>query len=168
MNEISRILPLGSLSLADKLLNPITRLYEREARPLRSHLPPVTSLRAFRHSHTNAVLASFDNSYTLTNGFVSYSVDNNPNWMLQLHEDFQTLGIQRLYVVDLESRNQWRSFQNHVTATNHIQEILLLPSELTPFSPCKRCLRVKCHRWAAIFEMRRLLNNYPIDQIPHA
>lgn len=115
-----------------------------------------------------AALAISGSSYTLTNGYVSYSEDyNDVRWKEQLMDDVKEMAVGRLYVVDVETKSKWREVQRNSDsgAIRCMKEILLMGAGSA--GKCTFCHREECHRWRAVVSGIQVLLKHVVEPIRH-
>ncbi|GFU51075.1 hypothetical protein NPIL_29271 [Nephila pilipes] len=116
------------------------------------------------HHHGMVVFISLDDGFTLTNGAVSYALDQ---WCANtLSKCLTFINIGTVCVIDARSKVQFRAFQNSLPTLSPWQRltIVTLNHLKEDMGPCPYCYRNECHRWLATQGMSTLphFSIYPI------
>ncbi|GFU28381.1 hypothetical protein NPIL_173211 [Nephila pilipes] len=134
----------------------------QDARPLYFKIPPrhipllgdVSFLRLgknpvpkfFFHHHGLAVFSSLDDVFMLTNGVVSYALDQRcPN---TLSKCLTYINIGTVCVTDARSEVQFRAFQNSLPTLSPWKRLTIVTLNYgkEDIDPCSYCNRKECHR----------------------
>ncbi|GIY63809.1 hypothetical protein CEXT_579541 [Caerostris extrusa] len=113
-------------------------------------------------------LAIRKNGFTLSDGTVSASVDNDAGWKRTLTSLLLQKKLDRVFLVDSETKNQFSQISQTLT---NVQAIKLDPPSDRHVQPCPYCQDKDCHRWLAGRKelgdcIRSGLYKYPCMELP--
>ncbi|KAG8172970.1 hypothetical protein JTE90_016957 [Oedothorax gibbosus] len=133
--------------------------------------PPYTRLASgliepHFHAKSRAVLCIRDTGFTLTNGFISYTMDRNALYPVLL-EHVQHLRVGKLIFTDEATRLQWKMLVERGRTNFDFSQVPNYKMSEKNLEPCPLCHQSNCHRHIAVEGIRRMLNTKDVERIPH-
>ncbi|GIY23489.1 hypothetical protein CEXT_613161 [Caerostris extrusa] len=141
------------------------RFMSRNSTPsYRRNLFPHYIVKRYFHGKTLYCLAIRKNGFTLSDGTVSASVDNDAGWKRTLTSLLLQKKLDRVFLVDSEAK---KGFSQISQTLSNVQAIKLDPPNDRLVQPCPYCQDKNCHRWLAVREGVRRLVSVDIEPIRH-
>ncbi|GFX85867.1 hypothetical protein TNCV_2472691 [Trichonephila clavipes] len=137
--------------------------------PYAQQLMPTSQENAqvFFHSQGLAMLCISNNGFMLTNGVVSYAMDQEcPN---ELFKFLHYLNFGTICVTGQHSKETFKEIQASWSSTSQFKRtpVMFLNSNGRELSQCTFCNQTTCHRWIAVQGMFAILHQ-PIKSIFHS
>ncbi|GIY76074.1 hypothetical protein CDAR_301391 [Caerostris darwini] len=130
----------------------------------RRNLFPNHNVKRYFHDKTLFCLAIRKNGFTLSDGALSASVDNDAEWKRTLTNLLLQKKLERVFLVDSQTKNEFSLISQTLT---NVQALKLDPPSDRLVQPCPYCQDKDCHRWLAVREGVRRLVSVDINPIRH-